>query len=262
MAILIADIFRFLSLAIKLDRLDDLGQIVRDGDGAVGEGGALHAAAAEHFVELVLVGRVIGDRGGRIFELMAGQNADYALVGADHPFAAKNLGAGHAGGAGRFAAQPAGADLRLGVQDLLVGRLADYAVADLERPQAFVQVHRTVDFNGAGDSRGPAFLLVELAVIARDPRRFGRPPIPAQAPLLVKLVERIGAGGVDHGQPRNAIDQAKLLQLGEGFAEGAGAAEVPARHDDPVGNLPAQGFKHAEHDRLLAFEPERIDAVD
>ena len=52
------------------------------------------------------------------------------------------------------------------------------------------------------------------------------------------------------------------LQLDERLAERAGVAQVAAGHDDPVGHLPAQGFEHAVHDRLLPFEAERIDAVD
>ena len=71
------------------------------------------------------------------------------------PSVDQQLGAGHAGGAGRLAAQAAGADLRLGVEDLLVGHFADHAVADVQRPQALVQIHRPIDFDGAGDRRGP-----------------------------------------------------------------------------------------------------------
>ena len=56
--------------------------------------------------------------------------------------------------------------------------------------------------------------------------------------------------------------QAQLDQLAERLAERADVAQVAARHDDPVGHLPAQGLEHAVHDRLLPFEPERIDAVD
>jgi len=39
-------------------------------------------------------------------------------------------------------------------------------------------------------------------------------------------------------------------------------SEVTAGHHDPVGRLPGQPFQNAVHDRLLAFEPERVDAVN
>ena len=52
------------------------------------------------------------------------------------------------------------------------------------------------------------------------------------------------------------------MQLVKRLAEGARVAEVSAGHDDPVGHFPAQRFEHAEHDRLLPFQPEGIDAVD
>ena len=52
------------------------------------------------------------------------------------------------------------------------------------------------------------------------------------------------------------------LQLDERLAEGADVAQVAAGHDDPVGHFPAQRLQHAEHDRLLPFEAEGVDAVD
>ena len=109
-----------------------------------------------------------------------------------------------------------------------------------------------------------AFSLVGIhpgEVLVRDPHRR-IPAVPAQAALLVELVERVGAGRVDHRQPRHALDQPERLEFGKRLAEGARVAQVAARHDDPVGRLPRERLEHAEHDRLLAFEPERIDAVD
>src|SRR3954466_2510277 len=94
-------------LAVELDRFDDFAEIVGDGDGAVREAGAADAAAAEDFVELVLVGGVIGDGGGGVFELVAGEDADDALVGADDALIAEEAGTGDAGGAGRLAAEAA-----------------------------------------------------------------------------------------------------------------------------------------------------------
>ena len=65
---------------------------------------------------------------------MAGEDADHPLVAADHAFGNQLLDAGHAGGAGRLAAQAAGAHLGLGVEDLLVGHFADHAVAHTPAP--------------------------------------------------------------------------------------------------------------------------------
>ena len=60
----------------------------------------------------------------------------------------------------------------------------------------------------------------------------------------------------------DAVDQPEFLQLDERLAEARHVAEVAAGHHDPVRHLPPQRFQHAEHDRLLPFEPERVDAVD
>ena len=78
-------------LTVQSDRLDDFVEIVGHGHGAIGEGGPADAAAAEHLVELLLVGRVVGDRGGRVLELMAGQDADDALVGPITPSATSSF---------------------------------------------------------------------------------------------------------------------------------------------------------------------------
>src|SRR5437868_8580481 len=65
---------------IQLDRLDDLFEVVADLYGAVGERGPLDAALAEDFVKGLLVGAVVRHRRGRVFELVAGENANDALA--------------------------------------------------------------------------------------------------------------------------------------------------------------------------------------
>ena len=138
-----------------------------------------------------------------VLELMAGEDADDALVGADDALLAEQPRAGDAGGAGRLAAEAAGADLGLGVEDFLVGHLAHHAVALFQRPQALAQVHRPVDLDGAGDRRGLAAELVELGVSSR--RRCamsGWPPFQRRPRCSYSSIQRVGPGGVDHRQPR------------------------------------------------------------
>ena len=65
---------------IQFDRPNDFFEIVFDLHGPIGERGPVDAAAAEHAVEFILIVRVIGDGGGRIFELMAGEDAHDALA--------------------------------------------------------------------------------------------------------------------------------------------------------------------------------------
>ena len=101
-----------------------------------------------------------------------------------------------------------------------------------------------------------------FGVESLDERGVHRAAVPTQAAALDELVQRIGPGGIDHRQPRDAVDQAQLVQLVEGLAEGAGVAQVAAGDDDPVGHFPAQAFQHPVHDRLLPFQAEGIDAVD
>jgi hypothetical protein len=114
--------------------LDDLIQIILHLHRPVRERRPADAALAEDAVEFFLVGGVVGDGGRRVLQLMAGENADDPVARGDDALLTQQLGAGDARGAGRFAAEAIGADLRLGVEHLLVGHLADDAVAPVEGP--------------------------------------------------------------------------------------------------------------------------------
>lgn len=70
---------------VELYRFDDRVDLIGDGDGSIGIGCAGDTAAAEDFVEFLLIGGVIGDRRCRVFELMAGQNANDAILHPDDP---------------------------------------------------------------------------------------------------------------------------------------------------------------------------------
>ena len=94
-------------IGIEGDRPDDVVEVVGDDDRPIGEPGAADAPAAEHLLEVLLVGAVIGDRGRRVLELVAGQDADDAVAGGDDPLLAEPLGPGHARGAGGLAAEAA-----------------------------------------------------------------------------------------------------------------------------------------------------------
>ena len=52
------------------------------------------------------------------------------------------------------------------------------------------------------------------------------------------------------------------MQLVERLAERAAVAQVAPRHDDPVWDLPVEALQDTQHDRLLALQAERVDAVD
>ena len=192
---------------------------------------------------------------------MTREDAHHTLVAADHALGHELLRPGHARGARRLAPEAAGAHLRLGVENLLFRHLADHAITHLERPKALVEVHRAIDLDGAGDRVGPLLVAIEFVVVVAGWRKIGPAAFPPQTALVIELVEGVGAGGIDHGQPRHPVDEADLPQLGEGFAEGARVAKVAARHHDPVGHLPPQRLEHAKHDRLLPFEAEGIHTV-
>src|SRR3954451_20477134 len=99
---------------------------------------------------------------------MSGQNANDAFAGRDDAFFAQQLGAGDARSTCRFAAEAVGADLGLSVEDLLIGHLADDAIAPVQGAQALGEVHRAVDFDGTGNRVGFGDSGIQFSVIVGD----------------------------------------------------------------------------------------------
>ena len=205
---------------------------------------------------------MVGDRGCGVFELVPRQNAHHSLIPTDHALRHELFGTGHAGCARRFAAQAASSHLRLGIEDLLLAHFSHHAVAHLKGSKALIEIHRAIDLDGTGDRIGPFVLAVQLVVVVARGREVGAAAFPAQAAIVIQLVERVGTGGVDHSQPRHTIDQAERAQLCEGFSKSARIAKITAGHHDPVGHLPPERFQHPIHDRFLTFQTERVHAVD
>ena len=120
-------------LTIQLNGLNNLIQIIGNRDGAVCEGGPADSAASQDAIKFVLIGCVVGNRRGGILKLVPGEDTDHTLVGLDDSFLTQAFGSGHAGRAGRLAAQTSGSDLGFGVKDLLIRHISDRSVANFER---------------------------------------------------------------------------------------------------------------------------------
>src|SRR5215813_14035575 len=110
---------------------------------------------------------------------MTGKHTRHDVTRGDDAFLAQSLRPGNAGRRRRLTAEAAGTDLRLGVEDVLVGHLADHAAAALQRTQRLEQVDRPVDLDGAGDGRGPYLVGVESAIVRLAQLRLGTPAVPA-----------------------------------------------------------------------------------
>ena len=91
------------------------------------------------------------DGGIGIFELMTGQHANNAFVRPDNAFLSQSFCAGDACPTCRLATESTRADLRFGIEDLLIGDFAYDAVAFFERAYAFEKIDRAVDFDCTGD---------------------------------------------------------------------------------------------------------------
>src|SRR5437588_2872712 len=150
---------------IHLDRLDDLVQVVGNLHGAVGVRRPAHAALAEYLLEILLIGAVIGDGGSRVLELVTCQDANDAVATFDDPLLAQSFGAGHAGGRSGLATETAGADLGLGVENLLIRRLAHDPAAALQGAQRLRQIHGPIDLDSTGDRRGTNLSGIEAAIV-------------------------------------------------------------------------------------------------
>lgn len=248
-------------LGVEGDCADDVVEVVSDTDRSVGKPSSTDAPTAENLFEVLLICAVIGNGRGRVFELVSGENTNNTIGRSDDPFFAEAFGTRHACSTRGFAADPASADPCLRVHDLLVTDLANQAVTEVERSQAFLEVDGTIDLDGGRDRRRLQVFGVEMVVVGLGDLRVGQAIVPGHAVGIDELVEGLGTGGVDHGEPRNPINQAKVLEFNEGFAEGARVSEVAAGYHDPVGRLPGESLQDPIHDGLLTFEPERVDRV-
>src|SRR5262249_58178913 len=83
----------------------------------------------------------------RVLQLMPGQNADYAFVRADDPFAAQESGPGDARRRRRFAAEPPRPDLGLRVENFRVRYLAHDAAGMLQCPTRLAPIDGLVNLN-------------------------------------------------------------------------------------------------------------------
>ena len=185
---------------------------------------------------------MVSDRGRGVFELMAGQNAHDAVFIADDTLLPQELCARDARGAGRLATDPTCSDLCLRIKNLLIAHLADNPIANVQGPQAFFQVHRTIDLDGACNRIGLGFAPIELIVV---PTRCFHPrssAIPAQVSLVIEHIERVSSRCVDHCQSRHLGNQSQFLELDECFSKRAAVAQIPPWNDDPIGYLPTQGL--------------------
>ena len=90
---------------------------------------------------------------------------------------------------------------------------------------------------------------------------MGLHPLPPLEAPQETAVEGIGALGLHSGQARHPVDEAQLLELAEGLAEGAGVAQVARWQDDPVGRFPAQLLHRLEDDALLPLQAEGVERI-
>jgi len=91
----------------------------------------------------------------------------------------------------------------------------------------------------------------QVVVVVVDDLLIDVAIVPDEFLVVDQIGERVGAGGVDDGHARDAVDQAELLEFAKGLAEGAGVAQVAAGDDDPVGNLPAEALDDTIHDGMV-----------
>ncbi len=128
--------------------------------------------------------------------------------------------------------------------------------------QGLGQIHGSIDFNGAGERMRTKIAGIHCPEIRIDLGLVGPAGVPAQTLLFVNLIEGIRARRIDDCQSRCAPNQSKLKQFNKGLAKAGDIAEVPARARRSSPGPPSHRLQNPIHDRLLAFEPKGIDAVD
>ena len=186
---------------------------------------------------------VIADHRIRVLQHIAGQDADHVRFGIDHTGVDQLFRSGHRAAARRFRADSGRIDHRFRVHDLLLGHGFDHAVAPFEAAQGLFPRNRVADLDRCRDGFGVFDRFVGGMV-------------------LPHLVERGGTGGLNHRDTRNLVDDAEVVQLLHALGERGVVAEVASRNHEPVRHLPVELLEHFKADRLLPFDPERVDRVE
>ena len=171
---------------------------------------------------------VIFHRGIRIFQFVAGENADDRFLGEITCSASSCRRPGHAGGAGRLAAKTPARDHRPGsrISSSLTSRTTPFMIASARSALG--------RFTGRPISMALAIVwasiiaLIHRGVIFLHRRRIVRSRRSRRRFCCSKSsIKRIGAGGVDDGQARDFFDQPQFLQLENAFPNAAQFPRFP-----------------------------------
>ena len=205
---------------------------------AVGGGGGGQLCVGEEFIAMIVDG-VVG-----VFEGVAGEDEDGALLGADAAIGDELFEACEGDGGSWFAADAFGADLGLGEGDFGFGDLLAPAAGGLEGLHGFLPARGIADANGGGAGFGG------------DGGEFGA------VVVAYGLKERVCTFGLDDGDFGEAGDKAELAHFREALGKGGGVGEIAAGDDYVLGDLPVHLFEELDSGSFLAFEAVRIDGVE
>ena len=179
--------------------------------------------------------------GGGVFEAATGADGEHAVVGIDDAALDGALDAGDAGGGGWFGEDAMAAELGDGGEHFGVAHRDECAFAIADGAGGFDPIAGDRDVDAFGDGR---------AIDAR--RGFV---------VFVSVGDRGNGGGLDGEHPRESIDAAEGVHLGETLGDARNRAAVTYGDGNPIGRSAAGSalFGDLEAACLLAFDEDGID---
>ena len=105
----------------------------------------------------------------------------------------------------------------------------------------------------------PAYGVADL--YGAGQRVAGRLRLKGAEPVEIAEIERVGLGCLGDGNARQLVYKPHFLSLDKPLPQGADIAQVAARDNDPIGDLPVKLLQQLNGYGLLPFNAERVHRV-
>src|SRR6266446_8879807 len=180
-----------------------------------------------------------------VLQKMSGQDGDDFLIPVNHTIVDQPLNTRDCSCRGRFASDAVAPDDCFRIRDLLLVNARDPPARLRHRAQSFRPRYRLADLDRSRQGLWMLYRNKSLGQVVRCRILFT---------TREQFCERRRSVSLNHLQPRQAINHAKLKQLLETFTERRAVAEITTRHDDMIRNLPRALLQEFGGYRLLAFD--------
>ena len=177
-----------------------------------------------------------------IFEQVACQDANDALITFDHTTFNQFTYSGQRRCGGRLAAKTSAIDYGFSCQNFFVGHVFYNTIAFFDHAARTCVAHGIADLYSSSDGL-----------------RLDR--FPPGKSLFEATIEWIGSFCLDRGKAWHMLNKRELISLAKGFTDGRGVAKIACRKDKPVRSLPVELLQYLKADSFLSFNAKWIEGV-